>query len=109
MRLQVTVSGAATSLLLMDEVDGALDETNQQHVRCAAPSHVTSPWCMQHDKTARTAPMRRVLPVPLRWLRGVCVQVARLLSGTGGGCSQVLSVSHNAAFQQLCQHVVRCG
>ena len=31
--MQVTVSGAATSLLLMDEVDAALDETNQQHVR----------------------------------------------------------------------------
>lgn len=28
-------------------------------------------------------------------------------SGTAVACSQVLCVSHNAAFQQLCHHVVR--
>ena len=41
----------------------------------------------------------------------ICLQVAQLFdslsSSSAVACSQVLCVSHNAAFQQLCQHVVK--
>ncbi|KAI3435034.1 hypothetical protein D9Q98_003086 [Chlorella vulgaris] len=66
-------AGATSSLLLMDEVDGQLDESNQALVARLFQALVGD------DTAAGTAPP---------------------------ACRQVLCVSHNAAFQQLCQHVV---
>lgn len=97
--------------MLMDEVDAALDEANQHAVGwtdgCVVGGLVAGSWAQggSHHITA--------------WSLGSCgmlahipsfprTQVARLFdslssgvvgAGSGGGCAQILCVSHNAAFQ----------
>ncbi|PSC67424.1 chromosome segregation SMC [Micractinium conductrix] len=67
-----SLAGGGSSVMLMDEVDAALDEANQHAVARLFDS----------------------------------LSSGVVGAGSGGGCAQILCVSHNAAFQALSGHVV---
>lgn len=74
--LATRLAGANTScLLLMDEVDAALDSANQE-----LAAHVIHAMCQAPAAGGKTATKRS---------------------------AQLIAVSHNPAFQQRCEHVVK--
>lgn len=104
------MAGAATSVFLMDEVDAALDETNQHLVSWTAVA------CPQLDARPAVCLGSKLIDCNFDAARkcpNACFpwQVARLFDSLSASsavaCSQVLCVSHNAAFQQLCSRVVQ--